>query len=98
MKDNVGFGETKAHIQAFSEQTPVSAFDDRTSDNHLPKLPSRRTISSPKEIGRAMSARLIFRPMAPEAGFEPATSKLTASCSTAELLRNTELFYLLRAN
>lgn len=25
--------------------------------------------------------------LAPEAGFEPATSKLTASCSTVELLR-----------
>lgn len=27
--------------------------------------------------------------MAPTAGFEPATSKLTASCSTIELRRNT---------
>lgn len=28
--------------------------------------------------------------MAPTAGLEPATSKLTASCSTIELRRNTE--------
>ncbi len=33
--------------------------------------------------------------MAPEAGLEPATSKLTASCSTIELLRNTALDYSL---
>ncbi len=33
--------------------------------------------------------------MAPETGFEPATSKLTASCSTTELLRNIKERYLL---
>ena len=31
--------------------------------------------------------------MAPETGFEPATSKLTASCSTTELLRITSVNY-----
>ena len=29
--------------------------------------------------------------MAPDAGFEPATNRLTAGCSTAELIRNIEV-------
>ena len=34
-----------------------------------------------------------LRTVAPEAGFEPATLRLTAACSTIELLRNVLLLY-----
>lgn len=40
------------------------------------------------ELGHSIS----LLGLAPETGFEPATSKLTASCSTAELLRNIASF------
>lgn len=46
----------------------------------------RSGLGTRKESVNACAPTLSF--MAPEAGFEPATSKLTASCSTAELLRN----------
>jgi hypothetical protein len=32
---------------------------------------------------------VFLREMAPQAGFEPATLRLTAGCSAVELLRNT---------
>ncbi len=33
--------------------------------------------------------------MAPKVGFEPTTNRLTADCSTTELLRNNEKFIML---
>src|SRR6266513_106731 len=33
--------------------------------------------------------RILLRKLAPQAGFEPATLRLTAGCSAIELLRNT---------
>lgn len=38
--------------------------------------------------GSALPAELWKLIMAPQAGFEPATDRLTADCSTAELLWN----------
>ena len=32
--------------------------------------------------------------MAPQVGFEPTTDRLTADCSTTELLRNNEYYFL----
>lgn len=36
--------------------------------------------------------------MAPQVGFEPTTNRLTAGCSTAELLWNTSRFYIMNFN
>ena len=38
-------------------------------------------------MGKARCARRMAPALAPEEGFEPPTSRLTAGCSTAELLR-----------
>lgn len=45
---------------------------------------NRRYELTQKQIGRVVTG-VTFRPMAPGAGLEPATLKLTASCSTIEL-------------
>src|SRR5699024_798534 len=39
-------------------------------------------------MNRTLSPAELRRHMAPQAGFEPATDRLTADCSTAELLWN----------
>ncbi len=43
-----------------------------------------------KNQNRINSSDFVDYGLAPTAGLEPATSKLTASCSTIELRRNTE--------
>ena len=55
-----------------------------------------------RKIGLSRTRMVQNRPMAPEAGLEPATFSLTANCSTIELLRNSQLMnyiwtYLLAA-
>ncbi len=43
--------------------------------------------------GRFPYRKTAFDKMAPQAGFEPATRRLTAVCSATELLGNVEGFY-----
>src|SRR4051812_28117526 len=52
-----------------------------TSSNPHPHRLSYATVGS-------QARRSVRRTVAPEAGFEPATRRLTVACSTAELLRN----------
>jgi hypothetical protein len=57
---------------------------------------TRFSSSPPKTMGLPTITRIDARPMAPEAGFEPATWALTVPRSTAELLRiKTEFTFIL---
>ena len=55
--------------------------------------PSRRfTRPTPLAGAPLQPTWVLLHRLAPQAGFEPATDRLTADCSTTELLRN-DLFY-----
>ncbi len=50
-------------------------------------------ISRKKRLETFVSSHNYLNIMAPQVGFEPTTSRLTADCSTVELLRNDKYYY-----
>ena len=52
------------------------------------QVPPELVAASPRMVLAARAARKLLKKMAPQVGFEPTTLRLTAGCSTVELLRS----------
>ena len=73
--------------QADETRVETSPFEIPQPREHSPDVPRPRQLALPGSCIRCLELATRHLVLAPEVGFEPTTLRLTAGCSTIELLR-----------